>query len=223
MTKTDSTESNVPFMKTLIQTTLVNLFTSYLKEEEVAADSLSAAYDEFVVLLSDALEEDCIKHLRRLNYTKIELSFLKQACDKMEEKKQVQYDVFIGKALALIDMEIQIIKDYLLQNRMMSAPSIDDNLVYTKGKKGLTLTWNGTDNDLIELVAALMAAGVIGTTEGKKVTVTDVIKVFEDAFHIKINALYTKRGKVFDRSTDTTPFIDSLRKSYIQMLEKRLA
>ena len=40
--------------------------------------------------------------------------------------------------------------------------------------------------------------------------------------HVKINALYTKRGKVFDRCTDTTPFIDSLRVSYNRMLEKRL-
>ena len=47
--------------------------------------------------------------------------------------------------------------------------------------------------------------------------------VTEEIFHLKINALYTKRGKVFDRCTDTTPFIDSLRKSYNQMLDKRLA
>lgn len=76
---------------------------------------------------------------------------------------------------------------------------------------------------MIELVAALMAAGAIGSTGGKKVTVVDVIKVFEEAFHLKVNALYTKRGKVFDRCTDTTPFIDSLRNSYNRMLEERLA
>lgn len=46
---------------------------------------------------------------------------------------------------------------------------------------------------------------------------------FEEVFHLKINALYTKRGKVFDRCTDTTPFIDSLRRSYNRMLDARLA
>lgn len=76
---------------------------------------------------------------------------------------------------------------------------------------------------LIELVAALMAAGSVDCAEGKKLTIVDVIRVFEDAFNIKINALYTKRGKVFDRCTDSTPFIDSLRKSYIRMLDERLA
>ena len=83
-------------------------------------------------------------------------------------------------------------------------------------KRKSALRWNGTDSDLIELVAALMAAGSVDCAEGKKLTIVDVIRVFEDAFNIKINALYTKRGKVFDRCTDSTPFIDSLRKSYIR-------
>ena len=67
-----------------------------------------------------------------------------------------------------------------------------------------------------------MAAGAVDSAEGRKLTVIDVIRVFEDVFHLKINALYTKRGKVFDRCTDTTPFIDSLRKSYNRMLDERL-
>ena len=99
-----------------------------------------------------------------------------------------------------------------------------EEAVCRNGKKGsVTLTWNGTDSDLIELVAALMAAGVIGTAEGRELKVVDVIRVFEEVFHLKINALYTKRGKVFDRCTDTTPFIDSLRRSYNRMLDARLA
>ena len=68
-----------------------------------------------------------------------------------------------------------------------------------------------------------MAAGAVDSVEGRKLTVIDVIRVFEEVFHLKINALYTKRGKVFDRCTDTTPFIDSLRKSYNRMLDERLA
>lgn len=83
-------------------------------------------------------------------------------------------------------------------------------------KRKSALRWNGTDSDLIELVAALMAAGSVDCAEGKKLTIVDVIRVFEDAFNIKINALYTKRGKVFDRCTDSTPFIDSLRKKLYQ-------
>lgn len=106
---------------------------------------------------------------------------------------------------------------------MQATPGMKMEIHRQDNKRKSTLRWNGTDNDLIELVAALMAAGAVDCAEGKKLTIVDVIRVFEDAFNLKINALYTKRGKVFDRCTDTTPFIDSLRKSYNQMLDKRLA
>lgn len=210
-------------MKKLIETTLVTMFTAYLNREKLTPGELPAAYEEFVSLLSEIPDDGRIKHLRRLNYTKIELSFLKQMSDCMTDGRHVMYDVFINKSLALLETEIRLIKDLLTGKHVSSSFQAGIQPENGSGKKLITLTWNGTDSDLIELVAALMAAGTIGSAEGKKVTVADVINVFEEAFHIKINALYTKRGKVFDRCTDTTPFIDSLRKSYNRMLEERLA
>lgn len=208
-------------MRILIETTLIAMFTSYQNQMELAPGELSAAYEEFVSLLAEIVDDDRIGHLRRLNYTKIELTFLKKACDVMTEGKHILYDVFINKSLAVLDAEIQIIKDFYMENKLSPVIRIEHQ---PEGeKRTVALTWNGTDSDLIELVAALMAAGTIGSTGGKKVTVVDVINVFEEAFHLKINALYTKRGKVFDRCTDTTPFIDSLRNSYNRMLEERLA
>lgn len=210
-------------MKTLIETTLFRMFTSYSTKEELIPSELTAAYEQFASLLSDIpVETERVKHLRRLNYTKIELLSLKEICDTMQDRKHVLYDVFINKSLALLDAEIGIIKDFYREDHVLG---LQTTLLKTgeKGKKNTTLTWNGTDSDLIELVAALMASGVIGSTTGVKVTIVDVVNVFEKAFHIKINALYTKRGKVFDRCTDTTPFIDSLRNSYNRMLQDRLA
>lgn len=209
-------------MKTLIDTTLVTMFTAYLNRENLTPGELPAAYDEFVILLSEISDDDRIRHLRRLNYTKIELSFLKQMSDGMTDGRHVLYDVFVNKSLALLETEIRLIKDLYMDKYVPSTFQVEKLPEYRTGKKLISLTWNGTDSDLIELVAALMAAGVIGTTVGRKVSVVDVIHVFEEAFHLKINALYTKRGKVFDRCTDTTPFIDSLRNSYNRMLEKRL-
>ena len=192
---------------------------------EHAAEELPAAYENFVDLLAELpQEEDLMKRLRRLNYTKIELAFMQRICNDMTEKQRhVLYDVFIGKALALLDAEAEMIKDSFRHGGMMAGLKTDIVQANNGRKAVVRLTWNGTDSDLIELVAALMAAGVIGTVEGRELKVVDVIRVFEEIFHLKINALYTKRGKVFDRCTDTTPFIDSLRKSYNQMLDKRLA
>lgn len=185
---------------------------------------MPAAYDHFVTSLAELSQDgELTGQLRRLNYTKIELAFIQQTCNGMTEThRHVLYDVFLSKTLALLDAEVEMIKEML---RYGGAPAgFKAETVSGSGKRpAVTLTWNGTDSDLIELVAALMAAGAIGTAEGRVLKVVDVIRIFEEVFHLKINALYTKRGKVFDRCTDTTPFIDSLRKSYNRMLDERLA
>lgn len=209
-------------MKTLTNALLFNLFTSYLEDMVQVAEELPAAYDNFVTLLGELPQnENPILKLRRLNYTKIELVSMQIASEQMLGKRHVLYDVFIGKALSLLDTEIEMVKELFKLGNII--PELKSEIMKdTKDKSVIMLTWNGTDSDLIELVAALMAAGTISSRNGDKLTVISVIRAFEDMFHLKINALYTKRGKVFDRCTDTTPFIDSLRVSYNRMLEKRL-
>ena len=209
-------------MRTLTNTLLFNMFTSYMTGSELMSEDLPAAYDDFANQLAElSQDEDRMKLLRRLNYTKIELSFMQQTCNVMEGGRHILYDVFISKTLSLLETEIEITKDYFRYHAGDTSMKME---IHRQGnKRKSTLRWNGTDNDLIELVAALMAAGFVDCAEGKKLTVVDVIRVFEDAFNLKINALYTKRGKVFDRCTVSTPFIDSIRKSYIKMLDERLA
>lgn len=209
-------------MKTLTSALLFNLFASYLEGMVQVAEELPAAYDNFVTLLGELPQnENQILKLRRLNYTKIELASIQIASEQMLEKRHVLYDVFIGKALSLLNAEIEMVKELFRYGNII--PELKSEIIKdTENKSVVMLTWNGTDSDLIELVAALMAAGAISSRNGDKLTVISVIRAFEDMFHLKINALYTKRGKVFDRCTDTTPFIDSLRVSYNRMLEKRL-
>lgn len=209
-------------MKTLTSALLFNLFSSYLEGMVQAVEKLPAAYDNFVTLLGELpLNENQILKLRRLNYTKIELVSMQIASEQMFGKRNVLYDVFIGKALSLLDAEIEMVKELFRYGNII--PELKSEIIKdAENKSVVMLTWNGTDSDLVELVAALMAAGAISSRNGDKLTVISVIWAFEDMFHLKINALYTKRGKVFDRCTDTTPFIDSLRVSYNRMLEKRL-
>lgn len=209
-------------MKTLTSALLFNLFSSYLEGMVQAVEKLPAAYDNFVTLLGELPQnENQILKLRRLNYTKIELASIQIASEQMLEKRHVLYDVFIGKALSLLNAEIEMVKELFRYGNIISELK-SEIIKDAENKSVVMLTWNGTDSDLIELVAALMAAGAISSRNGDKLTVISVIRAFEDMFHLKINALYTKRGKVFDRCTDTTPFIDSLRVSYNRMLEKRL-
>lgn len=209
-------------MKTLTNTPLFDMFTFYVSGSELVPEGLPAAYDDFANLLAGLPQDgNRMKQLRRLNYTRIELSFMQQTCNAMKEGRHILYDVFINKTLSLLEAEIEMTKDYFRHHAGDTSMKME---IHRQGnKRKSTLRWNGTDNDLIELVAALMAAGAVDCVEGKKLTIVDVIRVFEDAFNLKVNALYTKRGKVFDRCTVSTPFIDSIRKSYIKMLDERLA
>lgn len=212
-------------MKILKDTVLFGLFASYADGVRNGEEKLSAAYDDFATLLATLPTDgtNICAQLRRLFYTKIELRGIQETVSTNGMERHVLFDVYIGKALALLDAEEQMMKE-VLRHGGTEAMGLKEEAVCRNGKKGsVTLTWNGTDSDLIELVAALMAAGVIGTAEGRELKVVDVIRVFEEVFHLKINALCTKRGKVFDRCTDTTPFIDSLRRSYNRMLDARLA
>ena len=73
-------------MKTLVETSLFDLFASYINGAGPAAGELPAAYDDFVDRLAALSPEgDLVGQLRRLNYTKIELAFMRQACDGMTE------------------------------------------------------------------------------------------------------------------------------------------
>lgn len=210
-------------MKTLTETPLFNLFASYMSGAGPAVEELPAAYHEFAANLAGlARNGELTEQLRRLNYTRIELAFMRQVCNGMNEKhRHVLYEVFVSKTLALLDAEAEMIKEQIRHGGVSAG--FNTETVCGSGKKhAVTLIWNGTDSDLIELVAALMAAGAVRTEDGRKVRIVDVIHLFEEMFRLKINALYTKRGKVFDRCTETTPFLDSLRNSYNRMLDRRL-
>lgn len=209
-------------MKTLTNAFLFNLFTSYLGGMTPTVSELPAAYDNFVTLLTELPQnESMLKRLQRLNYTKTELVYIQTASEQLVREKHIQYNMFMGKTLSFLEAEIEMEKELFKYERI--APRMNTEIVKDTGNgPAVILGWNGTDNDLIELVAALMAAGAISSRNGEKLTVISVIRVFEEMFHLKINALYTKRGKVFDRCTDTTPFIDSLRRSYNRMLDERL-
>lgn len=165
-------------MRTLTDTPLFNLFTAYLGGTKLAAGELPAAYDSFVTLLEELPQDESrMRQLRRVNYTRIELAFMQTASEKMAERRHVLYDVFIGKTLALLDAEIEIIKEMFRHGGGMEGqkPEIVDGACK---KAGITLNWNGTDSDLIELVAALMAAGAVTVTRNFAASLFRNIKYF---------------------------------------------
>ena len=153
-------------MKTLTNTPLFDMFTFYVSGSELVPEGLPAAYDDFANLLAGLPQDgNRMKQLRRLNYTRIELSFMQQTCNAMKEGRHILYDVFINKTLSLLEAEIEMTKDYFRHHAGDAGMKMEIHRQDNKRKS--TLRWNGTDNDLIELVAALMAAGVVDCEIGR--------------------------------------------------------
>jgi len=152
-------------MRTLTNTPLFGMFTSYVEGSELMPGNLPAAYDDFVGLLTNLPQDgDTVGQLRRLNYTRIELSFMRQTSDVLKEKRHVLYDVFIDKVLSLLDAEIEMLKECLRHYTDDAGMGME---IRPQGcKRKSALRWNGTDSDLIELVAALMAAGSVDCHQG---------------------------------------------------------
>ena len=78
-------------MRTLTNTPLFGMFTSYVEGSELMPGNLPAAYDDFVGLLTNLPQDgDTVGQLRRLNYTRIELSFMRQTSDVLKYNPQIE-------------------------------------------------------------------------------------------------------------------------------------
>jgi RteC protein. len=78
-----------------------------------------------------------------------------------------------------------------------------------------TLTWTGTKTDLIELVYALQAAGVV---DQGNATIKTIACTMEAAFNITLGDTYRVFQDIRIRKKSQTPFIDLLKKSIMERL-----
>lgn len=94
-------------MKILKDTLLFGLFASYADGVRNGAEKLSAAYDDFAMLLATLPADgtNICAQLRRLFYTKIELKGIQDTVSMNETERHVLFDVYISKTLALLDAE----------------------------------------------------------------------------------------------------------------------
>lgn len=74
----------------------------------------------------------------------------------------------------------------------------------------------------VELVVALFLLGGIYTKGGKKATLIQISKVFEQMFNFRFGDIYKKQIKLFDRKTcNLTRLLDSLRNLLNKESQKR--
>lgn len=208
-------------MKKLINTPLFELFHLAGTGKGCQDEKFEKAYNQYIDLLVSLSKskQSVPEQLREVLYTRIELKSLKEKITLSGNDSKTVF-IYLNKTLALLDAEVQILKEFSVIG-MKNCPV--SSFAHCKEKNtSVNLLWKGSDHDLIELIAALMAAEKISTETGNKPNIVDIVRAFEDMFNIQVKAIYTKRGKVFDRCKETTPFLDSLKESYNHMLEERL-
>ena len=86
-----------------------------------------------------------------LSLIHISMCIRDRACNGMaEDCRNILYDVFIDKTLALLDAEAEILKE-MLRHGTVSAGFHAEAVRGSGSKSSVTLTWNGTDLSLIHI------------------------------------------------------------------------
>ena len=207
-------------MKKLINTPLFELFHLAGTGKGCQDEKFEKAYNQYTELLVrlSKSKQSVSEQLREVLYARIELKALKEKLTLSGNDSKTVI-IYLNKTLALLNVEVQILKDFSVMGMKNCTVSLSARC--KEKNTAVNLLWKGSDHDLIELIAALMAAEKISTKTGNKPSIVDIVRAFEDMFNIQVKAIYTKRGKVFDRCKETTPFLDSLKESYNHMLEER--
>lgn len=83
----------------------------------------------------------------------------------------------------------------------------------------LPLTWTSSKTDLIELIYALVAAGVFNNGNAG---IKSVVSFFQTAFHIDLGQYYHKYTDITRRKKDRTLLLDKLKRSLLQRIDQKL-
>lgn len=112
------------------------------------------------------------------------------------------------KAIAFLDSELILLeKVFAFPERFAQKQTYKSNLyIIPKSDNGLGII------DFVELVIALFLLGGIYTKDGKKATLIQIARAFEQMFNFNFGDIYKKQVKLFDRKAyNLTKLLDSLR------------
>ncbi|HJA56260.1 MULTISPECIES: hypothetical protein [Bacteroidales] len=133
--------------------------------------------------------------------------------------KNALKNLYIHKALSLIDSELQLI------NLKINHPEQFVSSVTTEFKSDLYVIPKSKDLGIIgiaEIVIALFLQGQIVGEDGKPVPEVRLARGFEQLFNLKFGSIYDKVNEVFNRKQyNLTKTLDALRNTIIKEDKKR--
>ncbi|RHR38594.1 hypothetical protein DWX23_13400 [Parabacteroides sp. AF18-52] len=133
--------------------------------------------------------------------------------------KNALKNLYIHKALSLIDAELQLI------NLKINHPERFNLSAPTELKSDLYVIPKSKDLGIIgiaEIVIALFLQGQIVGEDGKPVPEVRLARGFEQLFNLKFGSIYDKVNEVFNRKQyNLTKTLDALRNTIIKEDKKR--
>lgn len=191
------------------QNSIIDLVQKYEKEKSQVelkefrytsiCESLNHIFDDYKLS-----EMSMLTKLRTLSQTKITLSHYYNSQSGSEKLSICKY------CLEYIEVEIDILKSY------SANPSL---AIETKIKGPQPLRWLGTMNDLMELICSLYYCGNIAENNGTRISFMRITRAFETLFNLQLKDPFKKRAQLAERKKSQTPFLDSMKRSFIDKME----
>lgn len=187
--------------------------------QEVINTEMQDAYENFVKqIVTISNSEDYTHIFRMLNLTRIEIAPLK-GCIRMGWGENTLKNLYIHKALSLIDAELELL------NLKITHPEQFNSPVSTEFKSDLYVLPKSKELGIIgiaEIVLALFLLGKIVGENGKPVPKIQLARGFEQLFNLKFGSIYDKIGEVFTRKPyNLTKTLDALRNAIAREDRKR--
>lgn len=191
------------------QNSIIDLVQEYEKEKNPVVlkefrytsicESLNHIFDDFQVS-----EMSTLSKLRTLSQTKITLSFYFNSHSDSEKLQICKY------CLDYIEVEIDILKSYSVNTSLS---------IETKIKGPQPLRWLGTMNDLMELICSLYYCGHIAENNGTRISFMRITRAFETLFNLQLKDPFKKRAQLAERKKSPTPFLDTMKRSFLDKME----
>lgn len=115
----------------------------------------------------------------------------------------------------------KIISNELLYNYILSKTNIDEDesLILLNNNNIKSLFWSDSKNALIELIYALYATGAISN---RKVGISQISRAFQSLLNIQLGDIHHAFHRMKDRSGDRTTFLNQLKNSLEEYMDKDL-
>lgn len=116
-------------------------------------------------------------------------------------KKNAPESIYLDKALELVNSEIELIK-IISQPTPSMRPACEPS--------SSPLRWTLSHQALLELATALHACDAVANEQGGKPSFVAFMRVLCRIFNITINDIHVKKSQMFERCTETTPFLNKM-------------